>query len=156
METLKCVSRVDLTLYGSFADMVLVPNSRGNTGENTSLFVLTNPGQLHVYYDICFSSLTSKQDKNASIPVLRFPMAVSTIEPSMTVTKLSLVDKGGEFSTSLSEVPHMTLFINVHIRKYAYIYTTNITSAHIHLLYMYTHVYIHVDRHAFRSARTHT
>lgn len=104
METLKCVSRVDLTLYGSFADMVLVPNSRGNTGENTSLFVLTNPGQLHVYYDICFSSLTSKQDKNASIPVLRFPMAVSTIEPSMTVTKLSLVDKGGEFSTSLSEI----------------------------------------------------
>ena len=45
METVRCVGRVDLTLTGSFADMILLPTA-GATGSNhkADLFVLTNPG----------------------------------------------------------------------------------------------------------------
>ena len=45
METFRCVGRTDLTLSGSFADMVLVP-SAGATGSNkkANVFVLTSPG----------------------------------------------------------------------------------------------------------------
>ncbi|KAL8473503.1 hypothetical protein ACS0TY_030367 [Phlomoides rotata] len=51
METLKYISRMDLTLAGSFADMILIPSAGANGSDtNTSLFMLSNPGQFfHVY-----------------------------------------------------------------------------------------------------------
>lgn len=103
IESLKCVSRIDLSLHGSFADMVLLP-SAGVKGDNeTLLLILTNPGQLHVYDKACLSALTS-QLKNTSVRTVKYTTIVPTIEPNLTVSKLSSVHRDGEFSRSLSKV----------------------------------------------------
>ncbi|KAG5558001.1 hypothetical protein RHGRI_008044 [Rhododendron griersonianum] len=91
IESLKCVGRVDLTLNGSFADMILVPNATATEGYGiSSLFVLSNPGQLHFYDDSCLSSLMSQPEKKHSVPAVQYPEVIPTVEPYMTVGKLSL------------------------------------------------------------------
>lgn len=104
-ETLRCAGRVDLTLVGSFADMILLPTA-GATGsnQNASLFVLTNPGQLHFYDDVSLSALTSQQDRKSSLSAVEFPAAIPTSDPNMTVAKLSLLHTGGDSPKALSEV----------------------------------------------------
>ncbi|KAK1571272.1 hypothetical protein Q3G72_014394 [Acer saccharum] len=86
IESLKCVSRVDLTLSGSFADMVLLPSLGGMESCGTLLFVLSNPGQLDVYDDACLSSLIdekfsrdlSKEVSDAKVQASHTPSATLT------------------------------------------------------------------------------
>lgn len=105
LESLKCIGRADFTLNGAFADMSLLPNAGAlESSDTTSLFVLTNPGQLHVYDDACLSALMSQQEKKPSVPAEQYPMVIPTVEPYMTKTKLSLVYSDGNFSRPLSEI----------------------------------------------------
>ncbi|KAH7854128.1 hypothetical protein Vadar_010404 [Vaccinium darrowii] len=91
IESLKCVGRIDLTLNGSFADMILVPNAIATEGYGiSSLFVLSNPGQLHFYDDSCLSALMSQPEKKHSVPAVQYPEVIPTVEPYMTVGKLTL------------------------------------------------------------------
>lgn len=96
---------MDLTLNGSFADMILMPNAGAAESSTTSiLFVLTNPGQLYFYDDACLSSLASQSGKKHSVHAIQYPVNLPTIEPYMTLGKLSLIHKEGNFSMALSEV----------------------------------------------------
>lgn len=105
IESLKCVGRVDLTLNGSFADMILVSNgSATERSDISSLFVLSNPGQLHFYDDSCLAALMSHPEKKYSVPAIPYPGVIPTVEPYMTVGKLKLVQTEGSFSRALSEV----------------------------------------------------
>ncbi|XP_026439895.1 uncharacterized protein LOC113338730 isoform X3 [Papaver somniferum] len=104
-EAIRCVNRVDLSLNGSFADMILVQNA-GATENNTtgvSLFLLTNPGQLHVYDDVMLASLLSQQEKSPSVRPIPFPVVVPMAEPHMTVAKLCSVPMEGHSSKALLE-----------------------------------------------------
>ncbi|OMO85028.1 hypothetical protein CCACVL1_10464 [Corchorus capsularis] len=105
METVRCVGRVDLTLSGSFADMILLPNA-GVTGGNlkADLFVLTNPGQLHLYEDSILSALLSEQERKQFACPVELPMVIPTADPSMTVAKFSVLPTGGNPSKGLSEL----------------------------------------------------
>ncbi|KAF8397271.1 hypothetical protein HHK36_016182 [Tetracentron sinense] len=110
IETLRSVSRVDLTLNGSFADMILVPTAGAMENNHTAaLFVLTNPGQMHIYDDASLSALTSQQEKKPSVHSVQFPVVIPTGDPCMTVAKLSLVLAGGNLSKTLSEASTMKL-----------------------------------------------
>ncbi|XP_028075977.1 uncharacterized protein LOC114278167 isoform X8 [Camellia sinensis] len=103
METLRCVGRVDLTLDGSFADMILLPTA-GTMGNNhnTALFVLTNPGQLHFFDDSRLSASLSQQEKRISLSVVEFPVVVPAAD--MRVAKLSVLPPGGNSSDVLSKI----------------------------------------------------
>ncbi|XP_061986682.1 uncharacterized protein LOC133705464 isoform X4 [Populus nigra] len=101
IESLKCIGRVDLTLNGSFADMVVLP-SGGLMGTSGTL-VLTNPGQLHFYNDAGLSSSTSLQETRNYVSSMQFPMVIPTIEPQLTAAKFGLVFRDGKFSKALSE-----------------------------------------------------
>ncbi|XP_030925506.1 uncharacterized protein LOC115952465 isoform X1 [Quercus lobata] len=103
--TLRCVGRAELTLSGSFADMILLPNA-GVMGGNqkADLFVLTNPGQLHFYDDASLSALISQRERRPSISAMEFPAVVPSSNPSMTVAKLSKIPTGGDSSKALLEV----------------------------------------------------
>lgn len=105
METLRCAGRVDLTLTGSFADMILLP-SAGSTWDNhkSALAILTNPGQLHLYDDSGLSASLSKHDRKASIFPVEFPVIIPTADPSMTVAKFATLPMGGSASEILAEV----------------------------------------------------
>ena len=102
IESLKCIGRVDLTLNGSFADMVVLP-SGGLMGTSGTL-VLTNPGQLHFYNDAGLSSSTSLQETRNYVSSMQYPMVIPTIEPQLTAAKFGLVFRDGKFSKALSEV----------------------------------------------------
>lgn len=77
---------MDLTLNGSFADMVLIPKSGISEISSTDVvFVLTNPGQLHVYEGSKLFNLSQEQ-----VPSFRpknFPLTVPTIEPCISAAK---------------------------------------------------------------------
>lgn len=96
IENLKSIGRLDLMLNGSFADMILLPKS-GVPGsrDSTSIFVLTNPGQLHVYNDACLSDLMSEHVRKSHVPAVQYPVVMPTVEPCMTVGKLSLAHGHG-------------------------------------------------------------
>ncbi|KAA8517780.1 hypothetical protein F0562_015257 [Nyssa sinensis] len=104
MENLSCVGRVDLTLTGSFADMILL-RTAGARGSNhdAALFVLTNPGQLHFLDNANFYDLISKQEK-ISATTVGLPVVIPTVDPLMTVAKLSSVPTGGNSLKALSEI----------------------------------------------------
>lgn len=103
--TLECTGRVDLTLNGSFADMVVLSSHGGNKSKGT--FVLTNPGQLHFYDNACFASLFSKKNKQQNfVSSMQYPMLIPTVEPYMTVGMLGLVNIDGKFSKALSRVSY--------------------------------------------------
>uniref|UniRef100_A0A1D1Z041 Syntaxin-binding protein 5 n=1 Tax=Anthurium amnicola TaxID=1678845 RepID=A0A1D1Z041_9ARAE len=95
IETIKCVARVDLALHGSFADMILIPKTGAILNAPAAfVFVLTNPGQLHVY-DISLLSDSRSREAKSSIQANKFPVVI-TADPCMTVTKLCLLPVEGE------------------------------------------------------------
>ncbi|XAR65951.1 hypothetical protein NMG60_11011970 [Bertholletia excelsa] len=105
VESLKCIGRIDLPLNGSFADMILVTNPGATEKCNTSsLFVLSNPAQLHFYDDSCLSVLESQPEKKHSISAVQYPEIIPTLEPYMTVGKLKLVQMDGSLLRNLSEI----------------------------------------------------
>lgn len=89
MEAVRCISRMDLTLTGSFADMILV-SSAGTSGSDTnaSLFILSNPGRIHIYDRDSLSSPDSQSRKELSVSTVNFPATVPTVDPFMTVAEL--------------------------------------------------------------------
>ncbi|KAJ7949994.1 transducin family protein / WD-40 repeat family protein [Quillaja saponaria] len=105
METVRCVGRADITLAGSFADMILLPGA-GTTSVNNKddLFILTNPGQLHFYDNGSLSTLITHQERRPSVSAVEFPMVIPIADPSMTVAKLIKLPSGGNSSKVLSEV----------------------------------------------------
>lgn len=107
MESLRCVGRADITLTGSFADMILFP-SAGTTRTNhkADVFVLTNPGQLHFYDDDSLSALISQhqQERKQSFAAITFPAVIPTNDPAMTVAKLMKLPSGEKSLKMLSEV----------------------------------------------------
>ncbi|KAB2630515.1 hypothetical protein D8674_008034 [Pyrus ussuriensis x Pyrus communis] len=105
MGNLRCVGRTGLTLSGSFADMILLPSS-GTTGGNhkADVFVLTNPGQLHLYDYATLSALMSQKERNPSVSALEFPVVIPTTNPTMTVAKLIRVPTGENLLKAISEM----------------------------------------------------
>ncbi|KAM2983922.1 hypothetical protein FF2_009786 [Malus domestica] len=105
MGNLRCVGRTDLTLTGSFADMILLPSS-GTTGGNhkSDVFVLTNPGQLHLYDYATLSALMSQKERNPSVSALEFPVVIPTTNPTMTVAKLIRVPTGENLLKAIPEI----------------------------------------------------
>ncbi|KAJ1381193.1 WD40/YVTN repeat-like-containing domain superfamily, partial [Sesbania bispinosa] len=105
MESVRCISRADLTLNGSFADLILLP-SPGAVGLNSTgdLFVLTSPGQLHFYDNGSLSALTSQQNGTPSISAQEFPVLIPMADPSLTVAKLIKLPSELNSSKILAEV----------------------------------------------------
>ncbi|GMN40348.1 hypothetical protein TIFTF001_009573 [Ficus carica] len=105
MDTLKCVSRTDITLTGSFADMILLP-SAGATGNHkkADVFILTSPGELHFYDDASLSSLLSQQEKKPSFNAVVFPAMIPMHDPAMTAAKLVTLPIGEDPLKTLSEL----------------------------------------------------
>ncbi|KAJ0546468.1 putative transcription factor WD40-like family [Helianthus annuus] len=101
LEALKCVKRLDLTLNGSYADIELV---RTPESSDTTLFVLTNPGQLHVYNDECLTGLISAPDMKHAVNAVQCPVTIPTVEPYMTISKLCLVDNNDGLQRVLKEI----------------------------------------------------
>ncbi|XP_037497973.1 uncharacterized protein LOC105648813, partial [Jatropha curcas] len=99
IETIECIGRIDLTLNGSFADMVLLPSDGVSKTKGT--LILTNPGQLHFYDGACLASLMSQQQKQNSVSSVQYPVIIPIAEPYMTVGKLGLVNGVGKFSQAL-------------------------------------------------------
>ncbi|CAL1387536.1 unnamed protein product [Linum trigynum] len=90
-ERLKCAGHMDLiTLTGSFADMIVLPNGGSSAMDNqhkAALTVLTSPGQLHRFDGASLSSLLSHQDRKAMAISLVFPAIVPTVGPPMTAAR---------------------------------------------------------------------
>ncbi|XP_023636697.1 uncharacterized protein LOC17883008 isoform X1 [Capsella rubella] len=103
MGGLKCVGRADLTLSGSFADMVLSPIASSRQS-GMFLFLLTNPGQLQAYDDTSLASLMSQKENKISVPPLPYPMAVPTMDPHMTVATFAALNVNDKTSLALSEI----------------------------------------------------
>lgn len=116
IESLKCVNRVDLSMSGSFADLVLFPSADAMDNNGTLLFILTSPGQLHVYDKACLSSLVSQQ-KNSSASAVQYNIVVPTTEPQMTVSKLGLVQRDGDLSKVLSQIVSAEKLNAAHLPK---------------------------------------
>ncbi|GAV73566.1 LOW QUALITY PROTEIN: hypothetical protein CFOL_v3_17050, partial [Cephalotus follicularis] len=105
LETVRCASRVDLTLTGSFADMILLPSAGATQGnQQATLFVLTNPGQLHLYDDASLSALLSQMERMASVCAVEFPAVVPTADPCMTMAMFTALPTGGNSSIILSKM----------------------------------------------------
>ncbi|XP_062186584.1 uncharacterized protein LOC133890151 isoform X2 [Phragmites australis] len=97
LESLSCMSRMDLKLDGSFADMILIPDTGVPDKSRTSaLFILTNPGQLNFYDGGSLFSVQNTKEGNALPEAQKFPVAVPTIDPNITVTNLCSLS-GREF-----------------------------------------------------------
>ncbi|GFP97651.1 hypothetical protein PHJA_001909200, partial [Phtheirospermum japonicum] len=104
LSKLKCVDRVDLALHGSFADLITISNSYKTDNNNTtSLFVLTNPGQLHFYQYASLSILKSETQNNQSVHALQYQSVIPTVEPYMTVGKLYMMSSETSVFNALSE-----------------------------------------------------
>ncbi|KAK4756041.1 hypothetical protein SAY87_009798 [Trapa incisa] len=97
IQNVKCVGRTDITLNGSLADMVLVPPTDETEGVNSSSpIILTNPGQLHFYDEACLSAL-SRQERRDTVSPLPYEMVIPTVEPQMTVSKLSSLIQAAKY-----------------------------------------------------------
>lgn len=106
IETLKCVGRVDLTLSGSFADTILLPTTGATSpDEKAVLFVLMSPGQLNLFDCSTLFDLVSKEEKKVSLSAKDFPVELPTVDPSMTVTKLTQLHSDGNLTELLQETP---------------------------------------------------
>ncbi|XP_024024685.1 uncharacterized protein LOC21391078 isoform X2 [Morus notabilis] len=116
IESLKCVSRFGLSLYGSFADVVVFPSAYETNSRGTLLFILTNPGQLHVYDKSCLSSLMPQQ-KNTPVPAVQYTTMVPITEPNMTVSKLGFVHRDGDLSRVLSQIVSAEKLNAAHLPK---------------------------------------
>uniref|UniRef100_A0A1J3H989 Syntaxin-binding protein 5-like n=1 Tax=Noccaea caerulescens TaxID=107243 RepID=A0A1J3H989_NOCCA len=103
MGGLKCVGRADLTLSGSFADMVVSPIASSRQS-GMFLFLLTNPGQLQAYDDTSLASLMSQKENNISVSPLPYPMVVPTMDPHMTVAMFAALNVNDKTSLALTEI----------------------------------------------------
>jgi len=105
MESVRCTNRADLTLSGSFSDLTLLP-SPGTMGLNSKdeVFVLTNPGELHLCNSDILSTLTSQQKRMPSVPAVEFPVLVPMTDPSLTVAKLIRLPNKSNSSKILAKV----------------------------------------------------
>lgn len=80
---------MDLKLDGSFADMILIPDTGVPDKIRTSaLFILTNPGQLNFYDGGALFSARKSEEEYAQPEAQKFPVVVPTIDPSITVTNM--------------------------------------------------------------------
>ncbi|KAK7294709.1 hypothetical protein RJT34_17602 [Clitoria ternatea] len=104
MESVRCINRTDLTLNGSFADLILLPSPGVGLSGKDALFVLTNPGQLQFYDNDSLSTLTSEQKMMPPVSALEFPVLVPMAEPSLTVAKLIKLPDESNSSKILTEV----------------------------------------------------
>ncbi|KNA16893.1 hypothetical protein SOVF_085080 isoform B [Spinacia oleracea] len=114
-DVLKNVSRANVTLQGSFADMILLQsfNVVEDTG-TTSLFLLTSPGQLQYYDSPCLSELISDQDKSCTTP-LNYRSVVPTSEPYLTVGRFISVPGNTKCSAALSEMASALELQEIHL-----------------------------------------
>ncbi|KAL8477276.1 hypothetical protein ACS0TY_029533 [Phlomoides rotata] len=88
METLRYISRMDLTLAGSFADMILIPSAGANGSDtNTSLFMLSNPGRIHIHDRESLSSSDSQSRKELSVSTVNFLAIIPIVDHFMTVAE---------------------------------------------------------------------
>ncbi|KAJ1699009.1 hypothetical protein LUZ63_007521 [Rhynchospora breviuscula] len=88
LESMRLISRIDLHLNGSFADMILIPDSVApEKTPSSALFVLTNPGQLNIYDCINFSTQKAETEESYA-NAEKFPVLVPTVDPNITITKL--------------------------------------------------------------------
>ncbi|MCE2054901.1 Lethal(2) giant larvae protein 1 [Datura stramonium] len=104
IEALKCVGRVDLGLDGSFADAIVVSNANeAGIDDASSLFVLSNPGQLHFYDKTSLSALKFNPEKKHAEFAVKYSTVVPTLEPCITVANLYPVDRKWNSSRTPSE-----------------------------------------------------
>ncbi|KMT18191.1 hypothetical protein BVRB_2g023630 isoform B [Beta vulgaris subsp. vulgaris] len=102
-DALKNVVRTNVTLQGSFADMILLQDySVLDDTRTTSLFLLTSPGQLQYYDNSCLLGLHSGSDKSCTIP-LHYRSVVPTAEPYLTVGRFIAI-LNTKCSAALSEL----------------------------------------------------
>ncbi|KAM7467960.1 hypothetical protein LguiB_015522 [Lonicera macranthoides] len=105
MDTLRCVGRVDLTLAGSFADMILSPCASAiSSNSDASVLVLTNPGRLHFFDHASLSALSSESERKVSISSVEYPVVIPSTDPIMTVAKLSIFTTVENSSKDLVEI----------------------------------------------------
>lgn len=88
---MRCTGRTDVTLNGSFADMIIVPTA-GTTVNSTdaSLFVLSNPGCIRIY------SSELQPGKDVPVYAVNFPATIPTVDPLITVAELFYVNGSTE------------------------------------------------------------
>ncbi|XP_047065256.1 uncharacterized protein LOC124673174 [Lolium rigidum] len=104
LELVRCASRGDLKLDGSFADMILIPDTGvPDKIRASALFVLTNPGQLNFYDGSALFSGRKSEEVYAQPEARKFPVAVPTIDPNITVTDLYSLTGTGHPSISLKK-----------------------------------------------------
>jgi syntaxin-binding protein 5 len=105
IESLRCIGRADLTLNGTFADLILLPNlGERDLNSKDDLFVLTNPGQIHYYDNDSLSPLLSQQSRTSSVSAQEFPVLIPMADPSLTVAKLIKLPSQLNSSKTLAEV----------------------------------------------------
>ena len=91
---------MDLKLDGSFADMILIPDTGVPDKIRTSaLFILTNPGQLNFYDGGALFS--ARKSEEVQPEARKFPVVIPTIDPNITVTDLYSLTGTEHSSTSL-------------------------------------------------------
>lgn len=105
LESVRCMSRTDLKLDGSFADMILIPDTGVPDKSRTSaLFILTNPGQLNFYDGGYLFSVQNSKEGNPLPESHKFPVAITTFDPNITVT--------GLYSLTETEFPNISLKVH--------------------------------------------
>ncbi|KAL6555016.1 hypothetical protein OROGR_006274 [Orobanche gracilis] len=88
VEAIKCRGRVDLTLTGSFADMILIPCAGTTESDSVSLFVLLNPGRIHIYDRGSMSSTDLQLRKDQPVSTVNFSACIPTVDPLITVAEI--------------------------------------------------------------------
>ncbi|KAL5668882.1 hypothetical protein ACJX0J_021103, partial [Zea mays] len=97
-----CMSRTDLKLDGSFADMILIPDIGVPDKSRTSaLFISTNPGQLNFYDGGYLFFVQNSKEGNPLPESHKFPVAITTFDPNITIT--------GLYSLTKTEFPNISL-----------------------------------------------
>jgi syntaxin-binding protein 5 len=105
MDTLRCVGRVDLTLTGSFADMILSPSAGAVlNNQDASVFVLTNPGRLHYFDHDSLSLSSSEKERKVCISSMEYPAVIPTANPVLTFSKLCQLIPSENSSKALLEI----------------------------------------------------
>ncbi|KAI5410244.1 hypothetical protein KIW84_055656 [Lathyrus oleraceus] len=105
IESLRCIGRADLTLNGTFADLILLPSlGERDLNSKDDHFVLTNPGQIHYYDNDSLSALLSQQSRTSSVSAQEFPVLIPMADPSLTVAKLIKLPSQLNSSKTLAEV----------------------------------------------------
>ncbi|XP_027176060.1 uncharacterized protein LOC113775402 isoform X3 [Coffea eugenioides] len=103
MGTIQCLSRVDLSLSGPFADVVITAGTL-RSAKTASLFVLTNPGHLQIFEVADSSASESQQEKKLSVSAVDIPPVVPTINPLITVANLFCLPIDEDSSKALAEI----------------------------------------------------